>query len=438
MAKFRFWNNSPSLPVHIAITWGGIIQHYANDIPVGGYWEVDVPGGGWHDVQLRPGLRESRFDPKKDNVIAVAEIVIGSLAAVIAVAGVVLVPLTGGGSVVVAAGVVTATMGTVVTLTDIGFVIADRVVNPVSIAGLYGPDGYDIEVGGGDLTSDEDAATSTPIVRNIKPFVMKWKNNKTNSTGISPESLSEQWRDNSIWRISDCDTSFIDIKAGFNGHLYAVDANNNIYRKQTASSPWQCFLTHKSIVFTSLNGQDTFKDNVRVLSYTAFDHDHGIAIVTDGTQTYLCEDIPHKRTSFMVRKPEYDGATSFSVAYVKGKIKIDVVKNQDLYFDLKTPLHGSKVHDQYQSGFLNFNRDVCGTMIRISIDKTVYFGSDGINWVRLPGTPIKALALAKMHNGVYLLDTDHNLSFTSETEFCVVHLCCIKDKPCVASIAPPK
>ena len=65
MAYFRFWNDSSAMPVHIALEWGGILQYYKNDMNPGDYWEYDVPGLGWHALEVRPSNGKNQFDPSK-------------------------------------------------------------------------------------------------------------------------------------------------------------------------------------------------------------------------------------------------------------------------------------------------------------------------------------------------------------------------------------
>lgn len=185
MAWFRFWNNSSAMPVHIAIEWGGILQHWKNDIPVGGYWEVNVPGLGWHAIEVRPSNGKNQYDPAKDNVFGIANIAIGSVAAVVAAAGIVLIPFTAGSSsFVTGAAIATAVGGGVVTATDIAFAIGDAVVNPVTLSNMYGPDGYNIHVRGGDLIGTYDENTGLFTVTGYQPLLVEWENNTSHSKGV--------------------------------------------------------------------------------------------------------------------------------------------------------------------------------------------------------------------------------------------------------------
>jgi hypothetical protein len=186
MAWFRFWNDSSAMPVHIAIEWGGILQHWKNDIPVGGYWEVDVPGIGWHAIQVRPSNGRNAFDPAKDNVFAIANIAVGSVAVVIAAAGIILIPFIAGASTfITGAAIATAIGGGVVTATDIAFAIGDAVVNPVNLSNMYGPDGYNIHIRGGDLIGSFDEATKKFTVNSFQPLLVEWHNNTSNANGVS-------------------------------------------------------------------------------------------------------------------------------------------------------------------------------------------------------------------------------------------------------------
>lgn len=185
MAWFRFWNDSSAMPVHIAISWGGIIQHHRNDIPPGGYWEVNVPGLGWHGLDVRPSNGKNQFDPSKDNVSGIANIAIGAVATVVAAAGIILIPFTAGSSTfITGAAIATAVGGGVVTATDIAFAIGDAVVNPVSMSNLYGPDGYNIHVKGGDLIGKYDDNSKKFTVTSFQPLLIEWHNNTSHSSGV--------------------------------------------------------------------------------------------------------------------------------------------------------------------------------------------------------------------------------------------------------------
>jgi len=97
--------------------------------------------------RLLPGLfrasnGKNGFDPAKDNPFAIGKIVIGSVGAVVAAAGIVLLPFSGGSSAfITAAGISLVVSGAVVTATDIAFTIGDTLVNPVTLSNMYGPDG---------------------------------------------------------------------------------------------------------------------------------------------------------------------------------------------------------------------------------------------------------------------------------------------------------
>ena len=185
MAYFRFWNGSSAMPVHIALEWGGILQYYKNDMNPGDYWEYDVPGLGWHALEVRPSNGKNQFDPAKDNPFAIEKIVVGAVAVVVAGIGIALIPFTAGSSTFITAGAIAVAVGGgVVTVTDIGFTIGDAVVNPVSVSNLYGPDGYNIHVKGGDLIGSYDANTKKFTVTGFQPLLVEWKNNNTGSNGV--------------------------------------------------------------------------------------------------------------------------------------------------------------------------------------------------------------------------------------------------------------
>lgn len=189
MTWFRLRNNSP-LPVNAAISWGGIIQHYKNNIPGGGgYAEWNVPGLGWHDIKIVPANGDNQFDPSKDNLSAIGQWALGAVGVAIAAGGLVLIPFTAGASTgVTVAGIGIAAGGAVITASDIVIAGINAALYPVSVSGLYGPDGYNFEVGGGEIVGTYDKDGKVLTVTQFKPLMVKWTNNKTHATGTETAS----------------------------------------------------------------------------------------------------------------------------------------------------------------------------------------------------------------------------------------------------------
>ncbi len=183
MAYFRVWNKSPSVPVHVVVSWAGIIQHYQNDLAPSGYTEWDVPGGGWHDFTAIPSNGSNQVNPSHDNLSSIAKFVIGGVSlAAVAVGGVVAFIPSGGSSAVVAFGIGAAIVSGLTFAGDAVVSIIGAQLHPASVANLYGPDGYNIEVRGGEITGNVSADKKL-LLTGFTPLVVHWHNNNTNKEG---------------------------------------------------------------------------------------------------------------------------------------------------------------------------------------------------------------------------------------------------------------
>jgi hypothetical protein len=184
MAWFRVWNKSPSLPVHVVVSWAGIIQHYHNDVPPGGYVEWNVPGVGWHDFTAIPSNGSNQVHPSTDNMASIAKFIIGGASLVaVAVGGIVAAIPSGGSSVVVAIGIGAAIASGMIFAGDVVVSIVDASLHPASASNLYGPDGYNIEVRGGKLIGQVSPDGSTLHVTGYEPLQVHWHNNNTGKEG---------------------------------------------------------------------------------------------------------------------------------------------------------------------------------------------------------------------------------------------------------------
>ena len=183
MTWFRVRNKS-KLPIHVAISWGGIIQHHKNDIQPGGYCEWDVPGLGWHDMTGVVSNGSNQFDPSKDNLSAIGKWIIGGAGVLLAAGGIALLPFTGGSSTaMVVTGISVAVSGAIVTTADIVVAGIHAALHPVSVSNLYGPDGYNVDFTGAEVIGTYDKDTKTFTVTDVTPLKLNWKNNNTGNSG---------------------------------------------------------------------------------------------------------------------------------------------------------------------------------------------------------------------------------------------------------------
>lgn len=184
MAWFRVWNKSPSMPVHVVVSTAGIIQHYKNDVPPGGYTEWNVDDAVWHDFTAIPSNGSNQVHPEKDNLASIAKFVIGGVSlAGLAVGGVLLFIPTGGGSVIVALGIGTAIVGGLTFAGDVAVSITDAVLHPASVSNLYAPHGYNIEIRGGEVTGKLAPDKKRLTITGYQPVSVWWHNNTTGTRG---------------------------------------------------------------------------------------------------------------------------------------------------------------------------------------------------------------------------------------------------------------
>jgi len=174
MAWFRFRNNS-ALPVHLSLSTAGVIQWCKNDVPAGGYDEVYLEDAIWHDLTVMPSNGHNQFDKRDNNIWKGLEIGVGLLGAA---AAVVAAPFTGGASVAIAI----AVAGGVIAVGDTVVSIVNFAIHPASVGNLYEPDGYNFEIGGGQIAGHYDQPQHFTIT-GFSPLTIKWHNNNTGKEG---------------------------------------------------------------------------------------------------------------------------------------------------------------------------------------------------------------------------------------------------------------
>ncbi|MCF6336472.1 MAG: hypothetical protein L3J84_00765 [Gammaproteobacteria bacterium] len=205
MSDIKVTNNT-AYTIHVAMSWKGIIQYYKNDLAPGRSYNFDKFGIGGSDftaVVSAPNS-ENKFNHDADALNILGLVGIGA-GAVVAVAGLILIPVTAGvssGASLAAVGMITAlsagtaVAGAAVALGGIILEGIDGVIQPATYKGLAVSDKYELSVGGGDLIglpkSDEngnilldDDNKATLIVSEIKPLTVAWKNLTWNSSGSS-------------------------------------------------------------------------------------------------------------------------------------------------------------------------------------------------------------------------------------------------------------
>ncbi|TPJ77216.1 hypothetical protein [Mesorhizobium sp. B2-6-2] len=166
--------NDSGVPVHVALSTAGVVQYCKNDVAPKTDFTWTLNDAIWHDLTVIPSNGQNKINVRDNNAWKIAEIVVGS-AGVLAAAGA--APFTGGASLAIAAaaiGGVVAVGTTVVSLTNF-------FLHPAAISNLYAPDGYDVDIQGGNLVGHMNGGEF--IATGFNPIVLQWRNHSTKSHG---------------------------------------------------------------------------------------------------------------------------------------------------------------------------------------------------------------------------------------------------------------
>ncbi len=203
MSEIKVTNNT-KYPIHIAMSWKGIVQYHKNNLLPGEEYNFSKFLTGWSDFTAVIASPENEFSDK-GNAANIAGLVGIGLSAVVATAGLILIPVTGGVSSSLTAAALatittisatTAVLGGVITLGGIVLEGIDGVMQPASYKALFVSDKYKLSVEGGDLIglpkTDENGeilldenGNATLIVSEIKPLIVKWKNLTSGKSGTT-------------------------------------------------------------------------------------------------------------------------------------------------------------------------------------------------------------------------------------------------------------
>jgi len=182
--------NNTKLPIHIATQWSNIVQEYCNHVEPGNTVELPAAGFGWQDFFAVTGSPDNEISHGKDwvAVLGLGATILGTLGTI---AGIAAIPLTGGASAVVAAGSAAIAMtaggtaaGVVSTIAGLAVSVGEFVVNPATVSGLWGPDGYTMNVTGGDIEVAKLEDGSIKITR-VLPLSVTWQNKKSGTVGVA-------------------------------------------------------------------------------------------------------------------------------------------------------------------------------------------------------------------------------------------------------------
>lgn len=176
--------NNTRLPIHIAMTWKGIVQYYHNDLKPGETHNFDKFLTGWSDFHAVIATEENRFNHDSD---AGAILGLGAVAAgiVISVAGIALLPFSGGtSSAAVVAGIAIASTAGVISVAGAVIEGVEGILMPASVKALFVSDKYSISVEGGNIIGvfEEDSKTFT--VTKVEPLSVHWKNEVSGNSGV--------------------------------------------------------------------------------------------------------------------------------------------------------------------------------------------------------------------------------------------------------------
>lgn len=173
--------NTTKLPIHIAMSWKGVIQYYVNDLQPGQSHNFNQFALGWSDFSAVVGTPENKFNHESDfaNILAFGTALTGLA---VSIAGLVAIPFTGGASTpLVVIGIAAAAAG--VSLTGVVIEGIEGALMPASVKALFVSDQYTLNVGGGEVVGIHNEKEKTFQVTEIKPLSVGWKNNTSGSLG---------------------------------------------------------------------------------------------------------------------------------------------------------------------------------------------------------------------------------------------------------------
>ena len=185
MSSIKVTNNT-NLPIHICMTWKGIVQYYKNDLQPGESHNFDKFFTGWSDFSAVIGTEENKFNHDKDfsNILSFGTAITG---AILSITGLVLAPVTGGGSVVLAmSGAAIAAASTSVSIASVVIDGMNGVLMPASVKALFVSDKYTISLTGANILGDHVKSGDEEkfLVSKVEPLQIKWNNLTSGASGI--------------------------------------------------------------------------------------------------------------------------------------------------------------------------------------------------------------------------------------------------------------
>lgn len=159
--------NNTDFPIDFATSWNGIVQEYHNALAAGKSASIKGSDFGWQDFAVAMSSPGGGFNHDKDWV--------GAVGTAATVGGAVLTVATAGGAtpLLLAAGGAVTVGGVVAS-------VADQVLSPAQLKGMWGPDGYEINVDGGTATFNKD---DPPKIASISEMRVFWKNKVSEKRG---------------------------------------------------------------------------------------------------------------------------------------------------------------------------------------------------------------------------------------------------------------
>ncbi|OOZ39436.1 hypothetical protein BOW53_11525 [Solemya pervernicosa gill symbiont] len=181
MSNIQITNNT-KLPIHVATSWANIVQEFINDVEPGDTVNLPAAGFGWQDLSIVTGTPENKINHNNDwsAVLGLGGAVLGGLGTI---AGVCLLPFSGGASTGIIAAGAAATGASVISLSaGTAVMIGEFQVHPVHITALWGPDGYTVNVDGGDIIGELNENKEF-VINDVKPIKAHWTNKTSGTKG---------------------------------------------------------------------------------------------------------------------------------------------------------------------------------------------------------------------------------------------------------------
>ena len=178
--------NNSGLPIHVAMSWKGVVQDYVNYLQPGDSHQFDRFYRGRFDFTAVVATKDNSFAQNSDVMSASGLVKIGSELTK-TIEGLVVIPSMGGLAEIASSPLKTSipitASGPTTMLDTVHVEGAEGVLLPTHVKALFVADSYRICVRGGEIVGRFDAPNNTFSMREINPIRVYWKNKTRDLSG---------------------------------------------------------------------------------------------------------------------------------------------------------------------------------------------------------------------------------------------------------------